>query len=536
MHYREFLKKNWAVLLCFSLLVFIMYGQSFYGKFVYDDRNIVEHAEMLISPARLGQTVMSPFWNEESGLYRPTTLLSYFLNFSVFGNGPASFHLINLILYILVCFFIYLFIKKLFGNEIWAFGAGLLFLLFPIHTEVVANISGRGELLALFFSLLVLLEFVKEKPSIWLIFLWTLLGMGSKETALAMFPLIFLVLYIKEKRINTEIAKKYFRSVASSLIAICFYFFLRFWSLGPAHFLGVKTSLIENPLMFAGAGPRIITSFKVLWMYFEKMLWPANLCSDYSYNQIPIIHNFFNLGSILGFGLFVSSIVLIFVLIKRAPEISLGLGIFIFSFLPISNIFFPTGTIAGERLFFFPSFGFALVISFLVYKIFSLNKKDFITTVLVVAVTASLGIYGLVTLERQSVWLNEETLFFSAARCAPNSVLARSNAGAEYLLRGDLTKAQEELEIARDIKPIYSKGLNNLGLVYFRKGDNVKARELYLEAIKQDFPYGGAYENLVLLYLKENKLDLVRHWLTYLYGNNKKLIDGTIENYLKVIR
>jgi len=94
-----------------------------------------------------------------------------------------------------------------------------------------------------------------------------------------------------------------------------------------------------------------------------------------------------------------------------------------------------------------------------------------------------------------------------------------------------LEKAEEELKFAMNIRPIYSKGINNLGLVYAKKGEKDKARELYLKAIKQEFPYEGAVENLVVLYLSEEKIDLAKHWLTYLYPNNSKLVDTLIKNY-----
>ena len=101
-----------------------------------------------------------------------------------------------------------------------------------------------------------------------------------------------------------------------------------------------------------------------------------------------------------------------------------------------------------------------------------------------------------------------------------------------YLLRGDLDKAEEELEFARGIKPIYSKGLNNLGLVYFKKGEIEKAKELYYEALRQDFPYSGAIDNLILLYLSQKDKIHAKRWLMYLYPNNEKEVDALIENYL----
>lgn len=541
---RERLKEDWIFVLCFFVLIFLIYGQSLSGNFVFDDRNLVEHQELLSNLQNMGQVIMYPFWNTESGLYRPITLLSYMFNFIFLGADPAGFHFINLVSYFLICTLIYLFIKRLFKEKKLALVTTLLFLLLPIHTEVVANISGRGELLALFFSLLTLYELanarINEKETkgtgevnFWRVGFWMLLAIGSKETAITVIPLALIVIYIKEKRLNLEMAKKYFRSMSAILLAAIFYFFVRFFALGPKNFFRVQTSLIENPLMFSDAWSRVITSLKILWMYFVKTFWPVNLCSDYSYNQIPVVNNFFNPGTILGLLLLLFAIALIFVYRNKKPVISLASAIFIFSFLPVSNIFFPIGTIAGERLFFFPTLGLCLGSVFILTRLFDFSLSKGVKVALLFLVVVWLGVYGVASFKRQGVWLDEKNLFLSGAVCAPESVLSRSNSGAIYLLHGNLEKAREELELARKIKPIYSKGLNNLGLVYFKMGENEKAEELYREALKQDFPYSGTYENLILLYLNEGKIDQARRWLLFLYPGNQKLVDALIKNYLK---
>lgn len=534
MSLRNLTKKDWIYIASFFVLIFIIYGYSLSGNFVFDDRNILEN-QVLLSPLRnIGQIIMHPFWNIEAGLYRPTTLLSYTFNFIFLGHGPFGFHFINLILYFLICSLIYLLIKRLWKNDHLAFFTTIIFLILPIHTEVIANISGRSEILALLFSLLLLLEFTKEKSiNFWKVGIFMFFAIGSKETAIAIIPILLILLYIKEKNIDLKIIDKYFKSLSSVFLGTCFYFFLRFFSLGPLNFLGVKTSLIENPLIFTDTFSRIFTSFKIMWMYIYKTLWPINLCSDYSFNQIPIIHNFTNWGTILGFIIFFISILFIFIYIKKKPIISFALSIFIFSFLPVSNIIFPIGTIAGERLFFFPSLGLSILIIYILLNLFNKIKNEKIKIIYLFIIILIISFYGFIAIKRQSVWQNEEKLFLSAGKCAPNSVLSRSNSGAIYLLKGNLDKAKEELEFARGIKPIYSKGLNNLGLVYFKKGEIDKAKELYHEALSQDFPYSGAIDNLILLYLNQKDKIHAKHWLMYLYPGNEKEVDALIENYIK---
>lgn len=491
-----------------SGLTILIYGQSLWGTFVFDDRGIIEHQVLLSSVENVFQVAVYPYWTIDAGLYRPTTLLSYSFNILIFGPDAWGFHLINLLIYFGVCVAIFLLLKRVFKDEWLAYIASLLFLVLPMHTEVVANVTGRSELLALFFSLLTLLEFTRTKPSPWRAGVWVLLAIGAKETAIAVGPLVLLILFWKEGRVNLEIVKKYFLELSGALIGALTYFFLRFFVLGPDHFIGVETSIIENPLLFAEPFQRIATALSILWMYVSKSLWPANLCSDYSFNQIPVITSFSEPAVLLGALVLIASFLGIFVFIRKSPVISFASAAFFFGFIVVSNIPFPIGTIAGERLFFFPSLGVAILLTLILSKI----RWQWIPILIIIC-------YGVISFDRQKDWLTEERLFLSAERCASQSVLSLSNAGTVYYFRGEYDKAAEVLERSREIKPVYSKGLNNLGLVYWKQGRNDEAREMYYESLKQKYPYDGAIENLVLLYISEGDNESALRWLRIMYPN-----------------
>ncbi len=504
------MKKDHKIFLLLAGLVLIIYGQSLWGGFVFDDRGIGEHQALLSSLSNLKDVAMFPYWTEDAGLYRPVTLLSYAFNVIFLGGSAFSFHLINILLYVGICAALFILLKRLFGDEKLAFVSALIFLVLPIHSEVVANITGRSELMALLFSLLLLIEFTKSKMNCWLAGLYMLLAIGAKETAVAALPLALLVILIKEhptRQNLVQIAGQYFRSISAAVMGASIYFFVRFFVLGPDHFLGVETSLIENPLLFADAKGRVATASSILWMYVQKSLVPLGFCSDYSYNQIPVV-GFGSWRAIAGALIYVSSLIAAPLLIFRKPIVGFALTWFAMSFLLVSNFLFPIGTIAGERLFFFPSVALAILLAYLLAKI---NQQA--------VVFLLIGMYALFALHRQSVWLTEERLFVNAGVCAPQSVLSLSNLGTVYYFRGEYDKAAEVLERSRAIKPIYSKGLNNLGLVYWKQGRNAEAQELYHEALRQKYPYPGAIENLVLLKLSEKDKPGALRWLRIEYPN-----------------
>ena len=561
---------------CF-VLVFSVYGRTLAGDFVFDDRSIADNYHLL-QFNNLAHVAATPYWTEAAGLYRPVTLISYALNFSFFGQGPWSFHLINLILYALSGYLFFLLLQRVFARKEISYLVSILFLLLPIHSEVVANITGRSELLALFFSLLVFLELIKKKPGPWRAGFYFLLAIGSKETAIAVLPLAAIIVYFKlkfkrrgsaepaesflfrEKMVfakEQEIGKKgslklmvgrikfsfdnwfisiflekYFYPAIGLLIGGSIYFFVRYLVLGRKYFLAVATSVVENPIKFVSVKERIITAFGVLTMYLKKSFWPVKLCSDYSYNQIPVLHNF-NFEALVGLSVFLFFIFAIFFFWKRQPILAFGLAWFIFSFLPTANLFFSTGTIAGERLMYYPSVGLCIFLALALLFLKRLPPAKIFYALFWIVLAGLAAFYCIAGFRRGGDWLTEKALFSSAAKCAPNSVLSLSNLGAEYYLEGNLPEAKKELLAAQGIYDGYPKGINNLGLVYWKEGDNEKAREYFLKALNFEFPFYGAYENLGLLSLQEEKYDEAKKWLIEFYSGNENAADLYIQNYLK---
>jgi tetratricopeptide (TPR) repeat protein len=86
---------------------------------------------------------------------------------------------------------------------------------------------------------------------------------------------------------------------------------------------------------------------------------------------------------------------------------------------------------------------------------------------------------------------------------------------------------------AQNIYGGYPKGINNLGLVYWKEGDKEKAREYFLKALSPEFPFYGAYENLALMDLEDGNYDEAKKWLLEFYSGNEKVADFYIAAYLE---
>jgi hypothetical protein len=150
----------------------------------------------------------TPFSNYKiDGLqaYRPLMVLSYALDYMVWGTNSFFWHVHNIILFAGVAFasgvFSYYLLDHLCLSQrsvcIGAILATLLMALYPGHIDSVVTIAGRNDLLALLFYLLALCFYVQYKKNGNLLWRWIsvsgfTLGLCSKEIA-ATLPLVLIL-------------------------------------------------------------------------------------------------------------------------------------------------------------------------------------------------------------------------------------------------------------------------------------------------------------------------------------------------------
>ena len=90
--------------------------------------------------------------------YRPLGKITMAIEYSLWGNNPHYSHFINILLFAINCFLLLLFIRKIAGlldykNEMVIYLSMLIFIVHPIHTEVVGSIKNREEILCFIFML-----------------------------------------------------------------------------------------------------------------------------------------------------------------------------------------------------------------------------------------------------------------------------------------------------------------------------------------------------------------------------------------------
>ena len=146
--------------------------------------------------------------------YRPITHLTFAIEHQFLGESPQISHAINVILYGLLGVLIFLLVNKMAPDRgpSLALIVSLLFLIHPLHTEVVASIKNRDEILSLLFSVLAMLSIFKlganrkllQQVVYWLgaLMLFSLSLLSKPSGAMLVFLIPVLHYLFNDKRFN----------------------------------------------------------------------------------------------------------------------------------------------------------------------------------------------------------------------------------------------------------------------------------------------------------------------------------------------
>ena len=140
-----------------GLCVFL---NSLHGELIFDDLHAVIRNEDVRGGNPMARVWVDDFWgtpmasNSSHKSYRPITVLSFRANHCIHGLDPTGYHVVNVLLHAIVSAVAAPFYARLLGDERAAELAALLFALHPVHTEAVASVVGRAELLSALLAVL----------------------------------------------------------------------------------------------------------------------------------------------------------------------------------------------------------------------------------------------------------------------------------------------------------------------------------------------------------------------------------------------
>jgi tetratricopeptide (TPR) repeat protein len=452
-----------------SLLLFAV---TVTGPFLYDDAYyVVDH----VAIRELGNVPglwLSRFPAQlDVGIYRPLTATSYAIDHAIAGLSPFVFHLHNVLLHAATSLLVALLLLRLGMSAVVSALGGLLFAAHPVHTEAVAWVTGRSELLAALFCLLATLAWIRFRRSErarWLLLAAATYGLAlaAKEIAVSL-PAALLVgdyysLFGRAgggERVSTRFAWLAERSAGMSerrrtlprdgLLPYAAFAGVLLLYLGlRGAILGALTNSPEL-LAFTGDPPstRLFTAVAGLWRYARLLVLPIDLRVIYEAKQAALS------GPVL-LGLLVASGAAVWVWLSRArsPWPAFWIAWLVVFLLVVSNLIIEIGAVAAERFLYLPSVGFCSLVAVLAGRGLSATHPRRRTGT-IAAATAVLVAFSVATIGRNLDWTDEVRFWRRAHAQAPGSVKATENLAAVLTARakatGDQTFAVEAIEVRK---------------------------------------------------------------------------------------
>jgi protein O-mannosyl-transferase len=476
-------------------VVALIYGNTLRNEFTMDDGIYILRNHQVTQASVRG--LFAP--NKVSNVFRPVTFATFALNWKLGGERPFGFHLFNLILHACASILLYLLLGALLGasppSRMVAFAAALVFAVHPLHTEAVASVVGRAEVLAagFLFAAWILHLGDQQLPAL----LCFILALLSKESAVIFLPLLLVGDYV----LGTWKPRLRYAVIAGVTLA----YLGVLWKVQGGRFGQVTIPQLDNPLAVIPARWRILNAFRVAWKYAGLHFYPAKLSCDYSFNSIPI---YLDWRHTLPPALAALAIVgaWIWAVRQRRRGLILAGGMYLGGFAVTANILMPTGTIMGERLAYLPSAGFCLLVALGWNWVRGRQRL-----VALAALTAVVAAFAMRTAVRNRDWQDNLNLYSAGVRVSPGSAKMHGNLGGEYMASAQWDLAATEYQTALRINPDYPDVLAAYGLLEVWRGHNEAAGRMLERAFytsQRDNPnFDFMAVNYAALLMQNNHMD-----------------------------
>ncbi len=517
-----------------AVLGFILYIGTLNYEYTLDDFSTIKQNTVVQKGFSGIGTLLSTsyrygYWNSNDELYRPLTLIMFAIEWELFPDSPPVGHIISILLYAFTAILLFKLLSRLFKENLAvSFIATLLFMAHPAHTEVVANIKSRDEILSFLLSIVSigwLLDYLETKKTSKIILSAVLffLALMAKESALTLLAVIPILLYVfKDIPIRKGLA-----SVTPLAIATFLYMIIRA-SVLHGIINTKKVALLDNILASAPDFlTRIVTAIYVLGRYLLLLIFPDHFSMDYSYSEITLL-KITDYRFILSLAIYLGITVYAIYRIRKKDPVAFSILYYLISISIVSNIFVVIGTVMADRLLYAPSLAICIVIAVLLTKIFKTgddgrkvstvsaflkqHSKPFMFAGII------LVLYSFKTITREKVWENDMELYKSGVQDSPNSSRCQYLLGIEIrnkTLKAEKDSAKREIlrvQIADQFRkavelcPYNFDAYRDLGRTYDEKGDTLHAIENYDMALKYN-----PYESLTL----NNKAVILFHQMKY---------------------
>jgi len=479
------------------LVIVVVFSGSLKNDFAWDDKYLVVNNPYIKSWDYLPQIFTTQLYGASeihSNFYRPFQLLSFAIDYSIWGLNPFGYHLTNLFLHIFNAILVYLILIAIGPSSAVALLVALLFGTSPAISGITYYISARSDLLMALFIFLSFLLFVKYRKTknkalyIFSVISFTI-AILSKEMAVILVMFLCLEIFRSGEKIRDNLTEP-----VPYLIILAFYAILRFSIL---NFAKGESAFVD--LSYTASIPlwrRILTDFIIIPRYLGLLLFPYGLHMEWF---IAPARTIFQMDVVF----FIAILGLLIFIVRRLSHrhnlVLFGALWFLLSLLPVLNIY-PVSVFFGEGWLYVPSVGFFIILAIIFQNILSPRIGRLPVKILI---GFFIAYFSLFTISYGNVWKDSISLFRNVLKYEKHSPfihLTYNNLGMAYYDRGDIGRSIEYCKDSISSNPRYAEAYNNLGVAYMATGHPIKAMARFKKAISLKRGYTSAYCNLAHAY------------------------------------
>ncbi|HEY6008898.1 MAG TPA: glycosyltransferase family 39 protein [Geobacteraceae bacterium] len=413
-------------ILALLVLPFLVYSGIFGHAFIY---NWDDYPYVLENEAIRGFTLAhlrAAFTGYFVGNYAPLHIVSYMLDYTLWGLNPAGYLFGNVLLHGINGALFYLLCRGLIGSRAAAFVAAVIFICHPVQVESVAWIAQRKNLLAMCFFLLAFSRYIAWRESgrygAYLLSLVCLaLALLSKSVAV-IFPFVIILYDLcfdagegRPVRLRDKLPY-----LAVTLVVA---------------FLALESQqeqLGGGRRGYPGGTPltALYSMLPVLAGYLRDCLFPRGLLPFY---MVPIRHT--PDLAVLGAGCLAFLLVLLgWALFRRDRRLFFFCALFFVGLVPVSQIV-PLIPLKNDRYLYFPLLGFAGFGAALLARAWQAVSRGRLAVVVIAALL--LGPLPFLAHRQAAVWQDDITLWGYTVRNDPDNQVGWLMLMKGYTHRGD---------------------------------------------------------------------------------------------------
>jgi Flp pilus assembly protein TadD len=461
----------------------VPYLTSLSGGFALDDWMLIVNSPLVHKLSNIPEAFTRGFLPEAFGkdlvYYRPLITISYQLNYALSGANPFAFRFTNILLNMIAALLVFMLARRLTRSDMIAGVAGIAFGVIPNHSEAVAWISGRTDIMSVLFILSGLLIFIDTYHRSE--FRWSgalmcsglfFCGLLSKENALSLPIMIVAYVWIFGSGMRKREILKWIAVLAPPLVI---YLVLRKLCVGAALDKHMFFMLKERLL---GVGIAYAVYMRMLFVPMEGRVL---------YDVFPIGMRY----PVIAIAAWAIPVGLMWIGIQARKRASLiafeALWIFV-TLLPVSNILPTSGPLPTERFAYLASVGSSIVVGWIVWRLYQLQPRAVrMWKQIIIVMVAWFAIYGtLLTISGNRFYMSNLGWARGVAETDTRFVMFKSQAGRYFKNAGYFKEAEKQYRAALELAPQEIVHYTDLANVLMRIDQPEQAIEV-LESARNRF-------------------------------------------------